>query len=197
MTGALLFYQGNVVKAPDDTLVTINQIHPIYIQFGVPEQFLPVIRTEMRAHPLKVSATFENMKGPPPEGELSFIDNSVDPTTGLIQLRATFPNQRSELWPGQFVTVAMTLSEMTNVVVVPSQAVKTGQNGEYIYVVKSTPTDQTVEERPVTIDSTYEGVTVITSGLKAGETVVTDGQYRLYPGAAVTIKDALSPTNAP
>jgi len=197
VAGALLFYQGNVVKAPDDTLVTLNQIHPIYVQFGVPEQYLPEIRREMRDWTLKVAATFENMDEPPPQGALTFVDNSVDPTTGMIQLKATFPNARSVLWPGQFVTVALTLSELTNVVVVPSQAVKTGQNGEYVYVVKSNPADQTVEERPVVVGISFQGETVIKSGLKAGETVVTDGQLRLTPGAVVSVKSANSSTNAP
>jgi multidrug efflux system membrane fusion protein len=186
VAGALQFYQGSVVKAPDDTLVTINQIHPIYVQFGVLEQFLPEIQSEMREHPLKVSASFENMKGPSPEGELTFVDNSVDPTTRMIQLKATFPNENSALWPGQFVTVDLTLSELTDVVVVPSQAVQTGQNGQFIYVVKP---DLTVEQHPVTIGVTFDGQTVIKSGLKSGETVVTDGQLRLAPGAAVNVKN--------
>ena len=150
-TGGLQAYAGNVVKAPDDTLITINQIRPIYVQFGMPEQFLPEISKEMREHSLKVSASFENMTGPPPQGELTFVDNSVDTTTGMIQLKATFPNEDSALWPGQFVTVTLTLSELTNVVVVPSQAVQTGQNRQFIYVVKP---DKTVEERPVTIGVT-------------------------------------------
>jgi len=194
VAGALQFYQGNVVKAPDDTLVALNQIHPIYVQFGVPEQYLPEIRRERREHPLKVSASFDNMDVPPPQGELTFIDNSVDPTTGMIQLKATFPNENSALWPGQFGTLTLTLSELTNVVVVPSQAVQTGQNGQFIYVVKP---DQTAEQRPVTIGITYDGDTVIESGLKAGETVVTDGQLRLAPGVAVNIKSADTSTNTP
>ncbi len=194
VTGSLLFHEGNVVKAPDDTLLTINQIHPIYVQFGVPEQYLPEIRQEMREHPLKVSATFNNMNVPPPQGELTFVDNSVDPTTGMIQLKATFPNEDSALWPGQFVTLTLTLSELTNVVVVPSQAVQTGQTGQFIYVVKS---DQTVEERPVTIGITYDGETVIANGLNAGETVVIDGQLRLSPGASVSVKSANTSTNVP
>jgi multidrug efflux system membrane fusion protein len=186
VTGSLQFHAGNVVKAPDDTLLTLNQIQPIYVQFGVPEQYLPEIRQEMREHPLKVSVSFDNMNVPPPQGELTFVDNSVDPTTGMIQLKATFPNKNSALWPGQFVTLTLTLSELTNVVVVPSQAVQTGQKGQFIYIVKS---DQTVEERPVTIGITYDGETVIANGLKAGETVVTDGQLRLSPGAAVSVKN--------
>ncbi|MGA2181317.1 MAG: efflux RND transporter periplasmic adaptor subunit [Verrucomicrobiota bacterium] len=184
-TGSLQFYQGNVVKAPDDTLLTINQIHPIHVAFAVPEQYLPEIKREMRQKTLKVMATFQNMDTPP-QGELTFIDNSVDPTTGTIQLKATFPNEDSTLWPGQFVQVALTLSDLTNAIVVPSQAVQTGQNGQFVYVVKP---DQTAGERPVTIGITYQGETVVQSGLQAGETVVTDGQLRLEPGTKVSIKN--------
>jgi len=183
-TGSLQFHEGNVVKAPDDTLLTINQIHPIYVAFAVPEQYLPEIKREMREKTLKVMATFQNMDAPP-QGELTFIDNAVDTTTGTIQLKATFPNEDNALWPGQFVQVALTLSELTNAIVVPSQAVQTGQDGDFIYVVKP---DQTVEQRPVTIGITSQGGTVVQSGLKAGETVVTDGQLRLAPGVKVNVK---------
>jgi multidrug efflux system membrane fusion protein len=185
-TGSLQFHEGNVVKAPDDTLLTINQIHPIYVAFAVPEQYLPEIKREMREKTLKVMATFQNMDAPP-QGELTFIDNAVDTTTAMIQLKATFPNEDNALWPGQFVQVALTLSELTNAIVVPSQAVQTGQDGDFIYVVKP---DQTVEQRPVTIGITSQGGTVVQSGLKAGETVVTDGQLRLAPGVKVSIKTA-------
>ena len=134
------------------------------------------------------------MDGPAPEGELTFIDNTVDTTTGTIQLRATFPNEDGTLWPGQFVQVVLTLLELTNAIVVPSQAVQTGQNGQFVYVVKP---DQSVEERPVTTGITYQGAVVVQQGLKTGETVVTDGQLRLAPGVKVNIKSALSSTNAP
>lgn len=183
-TGSLKAFQGNVVKAPDDTLVTLNQIHPIYVQFGVPEQFLPEIKQERSVKRLNVAATFEGMTGPPPQGDLTFIDNTVDPTTGMIQLKATFANEDDALWPGQYVQVQLTLSELTNVVVVPSQAVLTGQNGQYTYVVKP---DQTVEERPIVIGINYQNETVVGKGLQAGEIVVTDGQLRLSPGTAVTM----------
>ncbi|HVU06982.1 MAG TPA: efflux RND transporter periplasmic adaptor subunit [Verrucomicrobiae bacterium] len=189
--GSLQAFAGNVVKAPDDVLLTITQIHPIYVSFAVPEQFLPKIRNEMQSKKLKVSATFENINVPPPQGELTFIDNTVDTTTGTIQLRATFPNENSALWPGQFVQVSLTLSELTNAVVVPSQAVQTGQNGQYIYVVKP---DQTVEERPVTAGITYQNETVVEKGLQVGETVVTDGQLRLSPGAKVVVKTSTPST---
>jgi multidrug efflux system membrane fusion protein len=192
-TGSLQFHEGNVVKAPDDTLLTINQIHPIYVAFAVPEQYLPEIKREMREKTLKVVATFQNMDAPP-QGELTFIDNTVDTMTGTIQLRATFPNEDGTLWPGQFVQVVLTLSDLTNAIVVPSQAVQTGQNGQFVYVVKP---DQIAEERPVTIGITYQGETVVQSGLKAGETVVTDGQLRLAPGVKVNIKSAILSTNAP
>jgi membrane fusion protein, multidrug efflux system len=187
-TGSLRFHEGNVVKAPDDTLLTINQIHPIYVAFAVPEQYLPEIQGEMRDKTLKVSATFQNLKGPAPQGELTFIDNSVDTTTGTIQLKATFPNEDNVLWPGQFVQVTLTLSELTNAIVVPSHAVQTGQNGEFVYVVKP---DQVVEERPVKTSIMYQGITVVQKGLLVGETVVTDGQLRLSPGAKVIEKSGL------
>jgi membrane fusion protein, multidrug efflux system len=197
VTGSLQLHEGNVVKAPDDTLLTINRIHPIYVEFAVPEQYLPEIKKQMTGQTLKVTATFENMDGPPPQGELTFVDNAVDMTTGTILLKATFPNENNVLWPGQFVNVTLTLSELTNAVVVPSQAVQTGQNGQFVYVAKS---DQTVEERPVTIGIAYDGETVVEKGLKAGETVVTDGQLRLAPNVKVSAKssnDSASNTNAP
>jgi multidrug efflux system membrane fusion protein len=205
-TGGLQSFAGNVVKAPDDVLLTINQIHPIYVAFAVPEQYLPEIQRQMNGKPLDVTATYENLDGPPPQGKLTFIDNAVDMTTGTILLKATFPNEDNALWPGQFVQVTLTLSELTNAVVVPSQAVQTGQNGQFIYVVKPNPTNatlQTVEERSVTTGITYQNETVVKHGVQAGETVVTDGQLRLVPGVTVNIKSPVPPaaaasvTNAP
>ena len=184
-TGGLQFHEGNVVKSPDDVLLTINQIHPIYAAFAVPERYLPEIQKQMRGRTLAVTASFENLEGDPPQGELTFVDNSVDATTGTILLKATFPNKRSALWPGQFVQVALQLDELTNAVVVPSQAVQTGQNGQFLFVVKP---DKTVEQRLVKTAVTVKGETAITSGVQAGETVVTDGQLRLAPGTAVTFK---------
>jgi multidrug efflux system membrane fusion protein len=196
VTGSLQLHEGDVVKAPDDTLLTINQIHPIYVEFAVPEQFLPEIKKQMLAGTLKVSVTYENMTVPPPQGDLTFVDNSVDETTGTILLKATFPNGDDALWPGQFVNVTLTLSELTNAVVVPSQAVQVGQSGQFIYVVDA---DQTVENRPVETGITFNNKTVVTKGLKAGETVVTDGQLRLAPKMKVAVKssDSASKTNAP
>jgi|KBSSwiStaDraftv2_1062776.scaffolds.fasta_scaffold306638_2 multidrug efflux system membrane fusion protein len=190
VTGNLLIHPGNIVKAPDDSILTINQIHPIYVSFGVPEQELPVIKRELREKPLVVEATFQNMGVPAPQGRLSFIDNTVDPTTGTIQLKATYANENNALWPGQFVQVAVTLSKQPRAVVVPSPAVQTGQNGDFVYVVKA---DQTVEMRSVTIGTARDGETVVETGLKADETVVTDGQLRLLPGVKVEIHAADQP----
>ena len=192
-TGGLQFHEGNVVKAPDDVLVTINQMHPIYVVFGVPEQYLPEIQKEMRVRPLAVTASFDNLAGEPPRGELTFVDNTVDTTTGTIALKATFANPSESLWPGQFVKLSLQLDELTNALVVPSQAVQTGQNGQFVYVVKA---DHSVDQRPVKTGVTYQGETVVTSGLTAGETVVTDGQLRLVPGIMVNDKGRAA-TNAP
>ncbi|HEX7570326.1 MAG TPA: efflux RND transporter periplasmic adaptor subunit [Verrucomicrobiae bacterium] len=186
-TGGLQFHEGNVVKSPDDVLLTINQIHPIYAAFGVAERYLPEIQKQMRNRTLTVAASFENLEGEPPQGELSFVDNAVDATTGTILLKATFPNKRSVLWPGQFVQLALQLDELTNAVVVPSQAVQNGQNGQFVFVVKA---DQTVEQRAVKTSVTVKGETVIESGVNAGETVVTDGQLRLAPGVMVDDKSS-------
>ena len=195
-TGGLQFHEGNVVKSPDDVLLTINQIHPIYAAFAVPERYLPEIQKQMRDRTLAVTASYENLEGEVPAGELSFVDNSVDAATGTILLKAKFPNADRKLWPGQFVTISIQLDELTNAVVVPSQAVQVGQNGQFIYVVNA---EQTVEMRPVKTGITFKNETVVPSGLKAGETVVTDGQLRLAPKMKVTVKvsDAAPKTSAP
>jgi multidrug efflux system membrane fusion protein len=192
-TGGLQFHEGDVVKSPDDVLLTINQIHPIYVAFAVAERFLPEIQKQMRNHVLGVTASYEGMTDKPPSGELTFVDNAIDATTGSIQLKAVFLNAEDNLWPGQFVKLSIQLDELTNAVVVPTQAVQTGQNGQMAYVVKS---DMKVEPRTLKTGLTYGGSTVISSGIQAGETVVTDGQLRLAPGILVSDKGR-SATNAP
>jgi len=187
LAGSQLVFVGNIIKSPDDAMLTINQIHPIYVSFAVPERYLPEIRRELGRKPLKVETSFTGMTAAPPQGELTFVDNAVDTTTGTIQLKATFANEDNVLWPGQFVQVMLTLSELPNAVVVPAQVVQTGQNGQYVYVVDK---NQTVEERAVTIGVGYNGETVVASGLKAGEIVVTDGQLRLAPKLKVSFKSA-------
>jgi membrane fusion protein, multidrug efflux system len=196
-TGALNIKAGNVVKVTDDVLATITQVHPVYVAFSVPEQKLPAIRREAQTRTLTVLAAVPGETGPPEQGELTFINNSVDTTTGTILLKATFTNQNTVLWPGQFVRVSLKLNTLTSATVVPSQAVQTGQNGDFVYVVR---TDDTVEARPVTTGITVDGKTVLSSGLVPGETVVIDGQLRLAPGAKVSIKSpqtSNASTNAP
>ncbi|HTH49324.1 MAG TPA: efflux RND transporter periplasmic adaptor subunit [Candidatus Limnocylindria bacterium] len=195
--GNLLVHEGNLVNADSDVLVTINQIHPTYVSFAVAEQLLAGIQREMVGRTLKVQATAPDGEGPPSQGELSFIDNAVDTTTGTIQLKATFPNQDNRLWPGQFVQAVLTLKSLDHASVIASQAVQSGQKGDYVYVVKD---DQTVEVRPVVVGIIHGDDTVITTGLKPGETVVLDGQLRLIPGAKVSVKapgsDSTTKTNA-
>jgi membrane fusion protein, multidrug efflux system len=183
--GNLAVKEGNVVKSPDDVLLTIAQVRPIYVAFSVPEQQLPAIRRESQRTALPVVAVVPSETNRPAHGELTFINNTVDPTTGTIFLKGTFANTNSVLWPGQFVQVSLTLSNLAKATVVPSQAVQTGQNGDFVFVVKP---DETVETRPITTGITADGKTVIVAGVTPGETVVTDGQLRLVPGAKVSVK---------
>ncbi|MEO8586621.1 MAG: efflux RND transporter periplasmic adaptor subunit [Acidobacteriota bacterium] len=189
MTGNLLVYEGNLVKANDTTpLVTITQATPIYVTFAVPEGELAKVNRARALGPVRVEAALPSDEGHPVAGVLSFVDNAVDATTGTIRLKATFENPARRLWPGQFVKVTLTTGVEENALVVPSQAVQTGQDGPYVYVVKA---DLTVEPRPVKPGPGVEGVVVITKGLSAGEQVVTDGQLRLSPGAKVELKTEL------
>ena len=184
-TGALLVHPGNLVKDNDAALVVLNQIHPIYVTFSVPEQHLADIKKYRAEGPLKVEAIIPNQEQNPAKGVLTFIDNAVDSTTGTIKLKATFENPDNRLWPGQFVNVALTLRTQPNAVVVPSQAVQTGQTGQYVFVVNQ---DMTAEYRPVVVGSSAAGETVIQKGLAAGETLVTDGQLRIVPGMRVATR---------
>lgn len=188
-TGSLQIYPGNLVKANDVPIVTINQVQPIYVQFSVPEQYLEQIRSYLAQHRLRVQATAAGIPRPE-QGTLSFIDNTVDTNTGTIGLKATFTNPERKLWPGQFVNVHLQLSVQSHAVVVPTPAVQTGQNGQYVFVVKQ---DQTVAMQPVVAGTTYGADTVITKGLQPGETVVTDGQLMLLPGAKIKVKPAITP----
>ena len=183
--GNLTTKEGNVVKAPDDILVSITQIRPIYVAFSVPENQLPAIRHQAAHESLTVKANPPGDTNDVATGVLTFIDNSVDTNTGTILLKATFQNTNTVLWPGQFVQASLVLSNLTQATVVPSQAVQTGQDGEFLFVVKD---NQTVEARPITAGLTYDSIRVIDSGLKPGETVVIDGQVRLTEGAKVSIK---------
>jgi multidrug efflux system membrane fusion protein len=185
-TGALQVHAGNLVRANDTTpLVIINQIAPIYVSFGVPEAQLPALKRYMARGSLRVQAAPPNEDGAPSSGRITFVDNAVDQTTGTIRIKGAFGNEDRRLWPGQFVNVQVTLTTDPSAIVVPTTAVQTGQQGDYAFVVKS---DQTVELRTVTVARSAGDETVIKTGLKPGEIVVTDGQLRLVPGSRISAK---------
>ncbi len=186
-TGSLLIHQGNLIKAEDEDnpIVIIHQIQPIYVSFAVPEKYFPEIKAAMAKETLPVKAAVTGDESHPVQGSLTFVDNRVDPATGTIRLKATFENADKRLWPGQFVEVSLGLGSQPDALVVPAQAVQTGQGEQFVFVVK---TDQTVEYRAVGVERLMDGEAVINKGLTAGEQVVTDGQLRLVPGARVVIK---------
>ena len=185
-TGNATAFVGTVVKANDDNgIVTINQVHPVYVSFALPQQFLGDIKKYGAERRLPVRAAPSQQKQAPTRGEVTFVNNTVDTTTGTIQLKATFANTDNLLWPGQYADVTLTLTTEPNALVVPAQAVQTGQNGTYVFVVKA---DSTVESRPVEVARRLASEMVIGKGLKPGERVVTDGQLRLVPGAKVDVK---------
>jgi membrane fusion protein, multidrug efflux system len=186
-TGNLFSNEGNLIKAnADNPMVVVNQIQPIYVTFSVAEQYLSDIKKYMAGGKVSVNAFITKGDDNPEEGLLTFVDNTVDVATGTIKLKATFANKKKRLWPGQFVDVVMTLTTQPNAIVVPTQAIQSGQKGQYVFVIKK---DLTVEDRLVTVGMAVNSETVIDKGLQAGERVVTDGQLRLVPGAKVQIKD--------
>jgi multidrug efflux system membrane fusion protein len=184
-TGSLLVQPGNIIKASDVPIVVINQVTPIYVTFAVPEQNLPEIKKHMTVGALKTEAIIPGDEQPPVEGVLTFVDNTVDSATGTIKLKGTFENKEKRLWPGQFVNVVLTLTTRPNALLVPSQAVQAGQEGQYVFVVKP---DFTVESRAVTVDHSLDNLTVVSRGLQPGEIVVTDGHLRLVSGGKVEVK---------
>lgn len=185
-TGSLVAYEGNLIKANADTpMVTINRIEPVNVSFSVPEKALPEIKKYMAGRELKIEAASSKDDLSPVVGRLVFIENAVDTATATIKLKGSFANSGRKLWPGQFVTVLLTLATQGNAVVIPTQAVQTGQKGQFVFVVKG---DSTVEVRPVVVSRTFGEESLIESGLASGEKVVTDGQLRLTPGVRVEIK---------
>jgi membrane fusion protein, multidrug efflux system len=188
-TGNLQAHIGDMIKADADTpIVVINQVQPIYVDLSIPEVSLSDVRRNMAARQLEVDATIPGSQDEPEHGVLSFVDNAVDKTTGTILLKGLFENENRRLWPGQFVNASLTLNWIQNAILVPSQAVQTGQQGVFVYVVGK---DMKVAARPVVPGDPYEKDIIIRDGLTAGETVVTDGQLRLAPGATVRVKTSL------
>jgi multidrug efflux system membrane fusion protein len=192
-TGALMVHEGNLVRANDATpLVVINQISPIYVSFGIPEGQLPELKRYLAQGSVAVEAT------PPGEtatsrGRITFIDNAVDPTTGQITIKASFPNEDRRLWPGQFVNVTLTLQVESNALVVPTAAIQEGQQGNYVFVLKP---DRTVELRTIAVEREAAEDTIVRNGLAQGEIIVTDGQVRLADGSKVSVKSGPGGTDA-
>jgi multidrug efflux system membrane fusion protein len=183
--GRVLLQAGNLVKANDvNPLVVINQVRPIYVNFAVPEQNLPEVRNHMAAGPLRAEVLPPEPGAPPIAGSLVFVDNAVDPSTGTIRLRAQFDNADAKLWPGQFVNVSLRLREQADAIVIPAQAVQTGPEGQYVYVIGA---DFTAEVRRVEIERTDGERAVVARGIAADERVVTRGQLRLGPKVRVQI----------
>ena len=188
VTGAQLVSPGATVKANDaPILVVINQVSPIYVTFSVPQQYLGSIKNFMARSRLPVKATPPG-DGPPESGYLTFINNAVDTTTGTIQLMALFPNADHRLWPGQFSNVVLNLGSQQDVLVIPSQAVQTGQQGDYVFVVKP---DMTADVRQIKVGTSVNNQTEVLEGLSAGEAVVIDGQVRLVAGTKVYFTEGL------
>ena len=185
--GALAVDRGNVVKANDTVLVTINRLTPIQASFTLPERDLTAVKARMAGGRLTVEAEVPSSAGIRESGSLTFIDNMVDTATGTIRLKADFANSRRQLWPGQFVNLSLTLDTRRNAVVVPSQAIQTGQKGTFVFVVRP---DSTAELRPVVTGPVHQGMTVVDKGLASGEQVVIDGQMRVVPDGRVQLKEA-------
>jgi multidrug efflux system membrane fusion protein len=185
-TGALLVHRGALVRANDATpLVVINRLAPAFVSFSVPARMLPRIRRGDTQKPLGVDAAPAGAADGSSAGTVTFIDNAVDPSTDTIRVKATFPNEDRRLWPGAFVDVTLRLSVDPEARVIPAKAIQASQQGEFVFVVRP---DETVEARPVRIAWTEGDDAVIEAGVNAGETVVTDGQLRLTPGARITVK---------
>ena len=187
-TGALLVHPGSLVRANDATpLVMINQMSPAYVSFAVPARLLSQVQRDQSRGALRVLAAPAGSADEAVTGTLSFIDNAVDPSTDTIRLKATFPNHDRQLWAGAFVDVTLQLSIVPDAIVVPNASVQASQQGQYVYVIKP---DATADVRPVTVAWQAGNEIVIRTGLTPGETVVTDGQLRLTPGARVTTQSA-------
>lgn len=185
-TGALMVHSGSMVRANDATpLVVINQLSPISVSFAVPEQQLTALKRYMARGNVPVSVMAPEPGAKAASGRLNFVDNAVDQTTGTIRVKASFPNTEHQLWPGQYVNVTLTLATDADALVVPSTAVQSSQDGQYVFVVKD---DQSAEMRPVTIRRTSGNESIIADGISADEVVVTDGHLRVVPGGKVAVR---------
>jgi membrane fusion protein, multidrug efflux system len=188
--GMIAIKRGNSIKSNDVPLATVNQIMPIYVSLSLPQINLPELRAAMQRGPVTVQVVPQGDKGAPVEGKVAFFDNTIDTTSGTISVRASFDNEQQRLWPGQFVNASVLVRTDADALVVPPASVQVGQKGNFVFVIKD---DNTAETRPVTVDRTVAGQTVISNGLKAGEKVVIDGQLRLNDGTRVQIVSGDTP----
>jgi len=192
--GRRLADAGNVVKENEGTLVVIERLDPLYVEFTVAENDLTSVQTEMAAGTLRVEVRLPDEPGEARGGELTFLDNSVQGTTGTVKLRATIPNEDRRFWPGRFVKVRLVLSTLPGAVLVPAAATQMSANGPFVYVVKA---DDTAELRPVQPGQRQDELVVITQGLQAGERVVVEGQLGVTPGGKVREVDPAAAPSGP
>ena len=192
-TGAFLANLGALATANQTQMVVVNQLEPIFVQFTIPEKDLARVMAAKKKNSIPITANIADQGLSVTDGALTFIDNTVDISSGVIQMKAQFPNTTGQLWPGEFVRVILKLGEEPNAIVVPNAAVVEGQKGKYVFVVKD---DMTVEARTVTEDRVIGDLAVISKGLANDETVVTDGQINLAPGSKIIIKESNTQTNS-
>jgi multidrug efflux system membrane fusion protein len=185
VAGARLVSPGTAVKVNETPLVVVNRVQPLYVSFAVPEKYLARVRAALASPPLRLTITVPGQAGSPHEGEARFLDNTVNTATGTILMKATLANREERLTPGQFLNVSLTLDILRHAVTIPAEAVQQGPEGSFVYTVRP---DQSAEMRPVEVAATVRGRAAIARGLRAGETVVTEGQLRLSPGAKVKPK---------
>ncbi|ODS42710.1 MAG: hypothetical protein MSIBF_05270 [Candidatus Altiarchaeales archaeon IMC4] len=188
--GALAVDRGNVVKANEATLVTINRVTPIRASFTIPEQRLAEVKQRLTRGEIPVTIEVAGAAGFTETGSVSFFDNSVDAATGTIRLKGVFANEKKRLWPGQFVTVSLTLDVKNDAVVIPAQAIQTGQKDPFVFVVNA---EKMAEGRAVTPGPTMGEMVAIERGLQVGEEVVIDGHMRVIPGGKVEVKTGNTP----
>ncbi|MGH9408190.1 MAG: efflux RND transporter periplasmic adaptor subunit, partial [Vicinamibacterales bacterium] len=193
-TGNLTVKAGNLVTANTTELITITQVTPVYVTFSLPAVHLDEVKAHASDRTLAVSATPQTTGAQSAMGKLTFVDNTVDPSTDTIKMKATFPNLDRSLWPGQFARVSVRVATLSNATVVPSEAVQTGQDGQFVFLVKN---DSTVEQRPITTGESVDQDVVVKAGLNPGDSVVTEGQLRLEPGSRIQRADPRTGETSP
>ncbi len=193
-TGIRMVDEGNLVRASDAGIVVITEIRPISVMFTLPQQQLGAVNAALAKGPIAVEALDTSNKIPLDRGTLQVVDNQVDQTTGTVRMKADFPNADMQLWPGQFVNVRVLIDTLSQVVVIPTQAVQRGPNGAFSYVVQA---DNTVALRPITLKQQNDKLAVIDTGIQPGDRVVTTGFARLKDGSQVVVTPGADESNGP